>query len=138
MMVIAFLFSLQVLHRHGISPRTAPMVSTCRVCPNCCWLSAVCKELQSVLPTLPLPACCFFPSLFGCHFLSSSFLSPNQLSCHSLPLCFFLYFIQHLLYARSQGFRRKCCMQHPCPSGTQFQVGKTERKFKITTQFDKY
>lgn len=52
----------QVPRRRGISPRTLPMVFTYKVCPSCCWLSAVCKRLQVLLPLwlqpLPSPAWC--------------------------------------------------------------------------------
>ena len=61
--IMAFSFSPQVPRRRGTSPRTAPAVSTCRACPSCYWLSAVCKGLQ--LSPSPAPA----PSFLACRLL---------------------------------------------------------------------
>ena len=110
--VMASSFSPQVPRRHGISPRTPLAVSTCRACPSCCWLSAVCKGLQALLPPPPRPPPPLSPlppppSLFPPPWLSSSGvehplccprcswpcpLVSLQISCtisHSLPLCCF-------------------------------------------------
>ena len=152
--VTASSFSPQVPRRHGTSPRTAPVVSTCRVCPSCCWLSAVCKGLRLSSPAPPRPGHLPFspatssPSVFLRHpdtlaaalvFAFSSSASPDRLLCLSFlaSLLLFLCFTQHLLYARPSGFRRKCCVQHSCPSGAQFQVGQTDRKFTVATLLDK-
>lgn len=152
--VMASSFSPQVPRRHGISPRTPLAVSTCRACPSCCWLSAVCKGLQALFPPPPRPTFPFLPvapslavllrrgtpSLLSSLLLAlSSCFSPDQLHYLSFfaSLLLFLCFIQPLLYARPSRCRRKCCLQHLCLSGAQFQVGQTDRKFIITTRLDK-
>lgn len=104
----------QVPRRHGISRRTLLMAFTYKVCPSCCWLSAVCKRLQVLLPPWlqhpPSPAWGrrlififqawasphFYPSLLSVplsshlRWISSPvvwYLSCFSVSCSALPVC---------------------------------------------------